>query len=125
MAVLRNPAWWVPVLLFLLHQLLQYGFGISLPLIDAYLDPLLAPPVLLGLLSLERGYLFGRPRLDPVTLIVFVLLLALCFEVVFPVWEARFVGDWVDVACYVTGTLWFARAINPAVPSGSGVDQSA
>ena len=109
--LLRNPAWWIPVVLFVVHQILQYGLGISLPLIDSYLDPLLAPPILLGLLSLERGYLFGRPRLDVGTLVGFVIVLSLLFEWVFPRWQPRFVGDWVDVGLYVVGTIYYALVV--------------
>lgn len=113
MRVLRNPAWWIPLVLFLLHQLLERGFGLAVPLLDNHLDALVAVPVLLGLLSVERGYLFGRPRLDAATVVTAVFIFAVVFEILFPRWQPRFTADWVDAMLYVVGGVYFWWLVNP------------
>lgn len=113
MDVLSKPAWWIAFVLVGVHQLLQYGFGISLAIVDDYLDPLLAMPVLLGLILQERKWLFGRARLSGLECAVIVLVLSLLFEEGFPHWQPAFVHDPVDYVMYALGGIWFYLSINP------------
>jgi len=107
MKILTRPIWYLPAALFLLHQLTQYGLGWSLPWVDDYLDPLLCMPVLLGLLVVDRGWLFGRPTIGLLETLVVTTALSALFELGFPRWEARFVADWRDVPLYFIGAMAF------------------
>jgi len=81
-------AWLLAAGLLLAHQVLQYGFAVRLPLLDNYLDPLLSVPVLIGLLYVERRYLFGsetqNTRLHAGFLVGLTAGIALIGEEVFP-----------------------------------------
>lgn len=113
MDVLRKPAFWVPVVLVVLHQCLQYGLGFKLGWLDGYLDPLLCLPILLGLWLTERRVIFRIPRLSGLEVLIAGLALALLFEEGFPRWQPAFVRDWWDYPAYVVGGLWFWWRINP------------
>ena len=116
MDVLRKPSWYVPALLFLLHQVAQYGFGLNHWLVDGYLDPLLCFPVLLGLLLVERRFLFGRARLGPLETVASALVLMVIFEYVFPALKDKFFYDPYDVLAYALGVFYFYAVINPRAP---------
>ncbi len=104
------------------HQLLQKGWGVSLPVVDDYLDPLLAMPVLLQLLLLERQILFRKGpayRFPGVWIIGYTVLIAVLAEGIFPLLQPRFIADPVDVLLYGIGAAWFydyanTPAENPA-----------
>lgn len=90
--------------LFLLHQLGQKVLGLSLPLVDSYLDPLLSMPLLLYGLEWERKRLWGRPKLNTITLLGLTAVLALLFEYLFPYLHDGFTFDHIDIALYFIGT---------------------
>lgn len=113
MDVLKNPAWLVPAVLFLLHQLAQYGLGWSVPLADSFLDPLLCFPILLGLLLIERRWLFDVQRLGWFETATATVVLAVIFEVVFPWLKRDFTADPLDLIAYALGAVYFYFLINP------------
>ena len=112
MRVLRNPWWWLAVVVFVLHQVGERAFDLSLGAVDSYLDPFLAPPILLGLWLFERQLVFRQPRLSWFETAVATLVLAVVFEEVFPVYEEGFRRDVVDYAFYGLGGLYFYFLIN-------------
>jgi hypothetical protein len=113
MQILLRPGWYLPIAIVLLHQLVQYGLGWRLPLLDAYLDPLLCLPTLLGLWLAEKRWLFEVRRLDGLEVIIAGVALAILFEEGFPRWQPAFVRDWWDYLMYAIGGLWFWWFINP------------
>lgn len=113
MGIFRQPAWWIPFLIFLLHQFIQYGLGWSTPIADAYLDPLLALPILLGLLLFERQMIFKIRRLTLLEVCVVTVVLTLIFEEGFPRWQPAFVRDPLDYLAYLAGALYFWVFLNP------------
>ena len=113
MRVLGKYTWWGPALIFACHQILQYGFGIRLTLVDAYLDPLLFLPIMLGLFLQERWWFFGHRRMSGLETIVAGLALALVAEDFLPRWQPAFVYDQWDYLFYALGLGWFWWAINP------------
>lgn len=113
MEILRKPAWWVPCLLGLLHQVGQYGLGLQLEFIDAYLDPLLCLPVLLGVWLVDRKVLFQHDCLNGLEVILAGLALSILFEEGFPRWQSAFVRDNWDYPAYAVGGAWFWWQINP------------
>lgn len=117
MDVLKSPVFIISCLLFVLHQFLQKGLGISMPFIDEYLDNLLAMPIILTLLLVERRVLFKRGknyRLPVLDVVIATFYISLITEVLFPLLSDRFTGDWWDLFFYATGSLVFMLTINPS-----------
>lgn len=97
-------------MLFLIHQLLQKVFFVNLELVDAYLDNLLAMPIVLTLLQAERYWLSGsnsKNRLSMLELIMCTIYICLASELLFPMFSPAFTADPVDLAVYFTGTLLY------------------
>ncbi|TXF86024.1 hypothetical protein FUA23_20015 [Neolewinella aurantiaca] len=113
MKILRKPAWWSAAMIVVAHQVVQYGLDWQIPVLDAYLDPLLCLPVLLGLWLTERQWLFSTERLGNLEVVVAGLALAILFEEGFPRWQPAFVRDWWDYLAYAVGGTWFWWFINP------------
>ena len=113
MDILRKPTWWIPALLFALHQVVQYGLGWKTPVVDDFLDPLLCFPVAFGLLLVERRWLFGVRRLTLLGTVISAVLLAVIVEFVFPLYQPAFVFDPLDFVAYAVGTVYFYYLINP------------
>jgi hypothetical protein len=101
-----SPLYLSAALIFLLHQWLQKGMGIAIPLADQYLDPLLCMPLLLGVWQWEKQWLFGH-RISATEIWVLTLILALLFELVFPWLTPKFTADWWDALLYFAGTTLF------------------
>lgn len=112
-SALPRPFFYICVGLFLLHQVLQKGLHVQLPLPDAYLDPLLCVPILLGLVSVERGLLFQRAHISLLEVIFFVVLCSALFELGFPRWSPAFTYDAWDVLAYAAGGVLFWYFGNP------------
>ncbi|BDS12253.1 hypothetical protein [Aureispira anguillae] len=115
MGVLQNKVWQVCLLLFIGHQLTQKVLLWSIPLADNYLDTLLCMPILLGLILMERRFLWRRikvynfPLLDT---IVSVAALAILYEEIFPVFFSGFTRDVWDYVSYALGACLFYFFIN-------------
>lgn len=115
MNVLKSPVFIICCLLFILHQLLQKGLHISMPLVDSYLDNLLAMPIILTFLLVERRILFRRGKgyrlsgLDVVMATIYIIIIS---EIVFPFLSEQFVTDWRDVIFYALGSLVYWFTIN-------------
>lgn len=60
MKIFKSPVFIICTILFLVHQIMQKGLDIHFNLLDRYLDNLLAMPIILTFLMLERRYLLGR-----------------------------------------------------------------
>lgn len=115
MKVLKSPVFIICCVLFVLHQLLQKGLEISLPFIDSYLDNLLAMPIILTFLLVERRILFRRGkgyRLSAMDVVLATIYIVVIAEVVFPLLSDNFVTDWRDVIFYSLGSLIFWFTIN-------------
>ena len=106
----KRQLFWVSLLLFAGHQFLQKGLGIHLPLLHAYLDPLLAMPIVLGLLDWERKWRYGAPPLQVWEIIVMTIGFSVLFEWGFPHWDHRFIADGYDVVAYGLGSAGYVLA---------------
>ena len=49
MTVFNNPFFWIPALLFAVNQFIERILAIYIPWVHAYLDDLMAMPVILGI----------------------------------------------------------------------------
>lgn len=113
---MAKPIYWFAVGLFLLHQLLQYIFGIRIPLADAYLDPFLAPVVVLGAWEYERFLLLGGrelPKIHRIEMASVTLYIAILGEFLFPFLSHRFYYDPLDFIAYGLGGALYAYGIHP------------
>lgn len=110
MRILHSPLFISCLLLLVVHQVLQRGLQVHHHLADAYLDPLLAMPIILSLWRAEKTLLFGKGkeyRLSGMETGMATLYISLVTEVLFPMISENFVGDVIDVILYVTGSTGF------------------
>jgi hypothetical protein len=115
MKVLTSPVFIICALLFVVHQILQKGLDITFPLFDRYLDNLLAMPIILSLLLVERQYLFKRGksyRLPALDVVIATVFIALVSEIIFPLLSREFTTDWWDIVFLGLGSLIFYATIN-------------
>lgn len=91
--------------LFLIHQYLQKYLGIGVKVADSYLDPLLAMPILLHLVNLERKWITKKKPLSDGEMWGYCLLVAMIAEVIFPLITPNFTYDLLDIVLYLTGTI--------------------
>lgn len=104
--VLKSPFFLICCVLFLLHQLLQYGLQIYIPLADSYLDNLLAMPIMLTLLLAERRWLFRKGphyHLSLLEILLTTLYISLISEFLFPKLSTRFTFDVLDFFFFFAG----------------------
>ena len=110
MEVLRRPLFIVSIILFSLHQLLQWGLKINIPIADAYLDNLLLMPIVLTLWLAEKQILFKKPKtyeLSISEIVIATVYMLLLTEWLFPLWTARFTTDFWDVLFTAIGSLLY------------------
>lgn len=115
MAILKSPVFIICCILFILHQVLQKGLGLSHPIIDLYLDSLLAMPIILSFLLLEKQILYRKGanyRLTILEVTIATLFISFVSEWLFPTLSKRFTSDWKDVFLYIAGAIIFHFTIN-------------
>lgn len=102
----QSPLFIVSCVLFVVHQVIQKVFDIHHPLIDSYLDNLVAMPIILTLLLVERIWFFKKGvtyRLPLADILLATLYVSIISEFVFPIFSKHFTFDWVDFICFFTG----------------------
>ncbi len=113
--------WLITVLILLIHQILQKIGYWEFPVVDAYLDPFLSLPILLGGILLERNFILRKLYSNKVKepyhfslfeTIVLSIFFALLFEEGFPRWSQGFTQDEWDYVAYFFGSLLFYFYIN-------------
>jgi hypothetical protein len=115
MSVISNPFFILCCLLFWINQAIERLWGIFIPWIHAYLDDLLAMPVIFGITlqifrwihPLRNQFVFTK-----VQLLVGWIYFSLIFEVFLPSRSDIYTADPWDVLCYAIGTLLFYKLIN-------------
>jgi hypothetical protein len=115
MSVLRNPLFIFSCVLFWINQYLERVQGLYIPYVHAYLDDLLAMPVVLGITlqafrwfhPLKGQFVFTRTHI-----IIAVIYFSLIFEVILPMKSATYTRDWWDILCYAIGAVAFYYWIN-------------
>lgn len=115
MKLLRRPVFLICCTIFIIHQIMQKVLDITYSYADSYLDSLLAMPIILSLLVVERQYLFKKGEGYLLTLqevIIATLFVAFVAEVIFPVLSEKFTGDWLDLLFYGLGSVLFYLTIN-------------
>ncbi|MCH7413055.1 magnesium citrate secondary transporter [Belliella sp. R4-6] len=115
MSVFKNIYFIIPCILFWINQAVERLLGIYIPYVHAYLDDLLAMPVVLGVTLQVFRWIHPSRNLfyfTKVQLLVGWLYFSFLFEVLLPRWSATYTADIWDVLCYAIGTVIFDRLIN-------------
>jgi hypothetical protein len=115
MRVIKNPFFLVSCLLFWLNQYLEKVQGIFIPFVHAYLDDLLAMPVVLGIALQVFQWIHPLKdnfRFSKVQVLVGWLYFSFLFEWLLPRWSDTYVGDPWDGVAYGLGAVLFYRLIN-------------
>ncbi len=104
----------MPVLTFIVHQILQLGFNLAIPFIDSYLDPFLFLPIILGLYLQERRWVLQDNfyMLDTFSFLGISLILCVLVEVVYPYLNHGYIFDIYDIPAYGVGSVYFHFTIN-------------
>ncbi len=104
---LKKSSFLLPAILFIGHQVLQYGFNCTLPFIDNYLDPFCFGALAMHGYLFERSWLYDYHKISLLSYLIIFLFLSLTSEVLFPLLSNRFVADWLDVVAIFFGILFF------------------
>lgn len=112
MKTLRNRWFLLAILIAAIHQVLQKGLGIHIPIVHAYLDDLLIMPILLTLGLAGYRTLLPTYRLSGFHVWPLVIIHAVYFEWYLPEVDARATGDPLDVLCYAIGGMVFLWKMN-------------
>lgn len=115
MAILKNPYFIGCCLLLWANQFLKRKVGIFVPFVHAYLDDLLAMPVVLGIsfqafrwiFPLKERFVFTKTQI-----FVAVAYFSFLFEFLLPTLSPIYTRDFWDVVCYGIGAVLFHRRIN-------------
>lgn len=101
--------------IFFLHQFVQKIAKVKIALLDSYLDPLLAMPVLLHLITIERRILTKNPKykLTLFYIILYVVIVSVLAEIVFPIFTPKLISDPFDVVFYAIGAGFYALTQRP------------
>lgn len=115
MSVFKNPFFYIPVLFFLSNQILEKGLAVFIPFVHAYLDDLLAIPVILGITL--QIYKKIHPKKDRFTftktqIFVAVIYVSIVFEWFLPKFSSIYISDSLDVICYFAGGIYFYLLVN-------------
>ena len=89
------------------HQLLQKGFGISIPLLHAYLDDVLAMPIFLAIWRWERKQWWQISTLRKRDILLFIIAIFCLFEIILPHHSKAYTADWYDGLAYGLGGVLF------------------
>ena len=115
MTVFKNPFFHIPVLIFVVNQVLERYFKLFIPFAHSYLDDLLAIPVILGItLQIYRKI---HPEKDTFSLtkiqiLVAIIYVSVVFEWFLPRFSSTYTSDILDVICYFVGGFYFYFLIN-------------
>jgi len=92
--------------------------GHPLPVINGYIDDLIAIPVIANLgLWFQRQFVIRNNYyvLAPGHVTFIVLYVTLVFELLLPALSKTYTADWVDVILYVLGGLFFYKVMNKPI----------
>jgi hypothetical protein len=89
--------------------------GHPLPLLNGYIDDLLAIPVIANFgLWFQRVFVIRNDYyvLSPWHVVFVVIYVSVLFELALPYYSKTYTGDWVDVVLYMAGGIFFYQIIN-------------
>ncbi|MGB0861591.1 MAG: hypothetical protein ACPGXZ_01685 [Saprospiraceae bacterium] len=111
---LFHPVFVMASLLFVIHQVLQKIFEISIPLFDNYGDDFVGMPIILTIFLVEQRFIWKRVQtnLSLFQVVVFTILFAVFFENILPLFNHNYTADYWDYLAYGLGSWFFFITIN-------------
>lgn len=114
-SVFKNPYFLIACIIFWLNQFLEKVMKVFIPYIHAYLDDLMAMPVVLGITlqvfrwihPLKQDFVFSKTQV-----LVGWAYFSFLFEFLLPKWSSTYISDILDVFCYGLGAIAFYKLIN-------------
>lgn len=100
-------SFWIPAILFVVHQIIQKGLGIQFIFFDYYLDPFCFSALTLQLFVWERNLFFNQLTILKLEVVVLVLFLIVYSEFVLPYLFSQFIYDGWDIVAIILGGIWF------------------
>ena len=115
MMVFKNPFFYIPCIVFWTNQYFEKVMQVFVRLVHAYLDDLMAVPVVLGITL--QVFKWIHPQKNTFVFTKFQVALGLVyfsvlFEFVLPKWSNTYTSDIWDLVCYAIGALIFYNFIN-------------
>lgn len=115
MTVFKNPYFLLAFLIFWINQFVERILGIFIPWVHAYLDDLMAMPVVLGITL--QVFRWIHPQKDRFVFTKMQIAVAwayysFLFEYLLPKWSETYTADIWDVVCYAIGAVAFYFLIN-------------
>ena len=95
--------------------------GHPLPVINGYIDDLLAVPVIANLgLWFQRVVVIRNDYyvLSSWHVVFIVVYVSVLFELALPYYSKIYTGDWIDVFLYLIGGVFFYRIMNRPILAG-------
>ena len=114
MKTLRNK-WFIGGCLVWLVVIILRRSGHPLPVLNGYIDDLLAIPVIANLgLWFQRVFVIRNNYyvLSPWHVVFIVVYVSVLFELALPHYSNTYTGDWIDVVLYLVGGVFFYKLIN-------------
>jgi hypothetical protein len=125
MKTLLNKWFIAGCLVWLVMTILRRS-GHPLPVLNGYIDDLVAIPVIANLgLWFQRIFVVRNDYyvLSPWHVIFIVIYVSVMFELALPHYSKNYTSDWVDVILYVVGGVFFYKIENrPIVAGRRGVE---
>ncbi|MBS1521875.1 MAG: hypothetical protein JST50_12810 [Bacteroidetes bacterium] len=112
--------WFIAGCLIWLVVTIMRRSGHPLPVLNGYIDDLLAIPVLANLgLWFQRVFVIRNNYyvLSPWHVAFIVIYVSVLFELTLPYYSKTYTGDWIDVILYLAGGLFFYKIINRPITS--------
>src|SRR3569833_1153547 len=110
--------WFVGGCLAWLTVIILRRSGHPLPVLNGYMNDLLAIPVIANLgLWFQRMFVIRNDYyvLSPWHVVFIVAYVSVLFELALPYYSGAYTGDWVDVILYLAGVIFFYRIINKPI----------
>ena len=110
-----RPVPLVAAILFVLHQLSQKVWGLSIPFADNYLDNLLCMPLILPGFQAEQRWLWGKEKITILEALLVTAVLSIVFEWAIPQISPAFTADGWDIVAYFAGTfIYLYQVMQPS-----------
>jgi hypothetical protein len=107
--------WFVGGCLVWLVMTIMRRSGHPLPVLNGYIDDLLAIPVIANLgLWFQRIFVIRNNYyvLSPWQVVFIVIYVSILFELALPHYSGTYTGDWLDAVLYMIGGVLFYKIIN-------------
>ncbi len=107
MAQFKSYGFRLPLLAFIVHQILQHLLHVKISFADNYLDPFCLAVFVLYAYRLQQTYFFRQTQLSLLEVGILTLFLFAVTELLFPYLSEQFIADVWDGLAIGFGSIWF------------------